>query len=70
MAVDERWMAITVLISSAPSSTCGALLIAAYPMKLIFPSDGFIARLGLIAKVVQQFLQKNSRLRWTMLKIR
>lgn len=29
-----------------------------YPMKLIFPSDGFIARLGLIAKVVQQFLQK------------
>ena len=27
-------------------------------MKLIFPSDGFIARLGLIAKVVQQFLQK------------
>ena len=24
----------------------------------IFPSDGFIARLGLIAKLVQQFLQK------------
>ena len=23
----------------------------------IFPSDGFIARLGLIAKIVQQFLQ-------------
>ena len=29
-----------------------------YPVKLIFPSDGFIARLGLIAKLVQQFLQK------------
>ena len=29
-----------------------------YPVEPIFPSDEFIARLGLITKLVQQFLQK------------